>query len=133
MGEEVKIDNSDFEILFYEGILQKKGDFLEALSALGNLHTQKGMYQKGLIVDQKLSQLRPGDPVILYNLACSYSLLSETDLALRTIKKAINCGYDDFEHLERDQDLVNLRKDNRFMRYFQRIKNQKLPDGEPPA
>ena len=133
MGEEVKIDNSDFEVLFYEGIVQKKGDFLEALAALGNLYTRKGMYQKGLVVDQKLSQLRPDDPVILYNLACSYSLLGERDLALRTIKKAINCGYDDFGHLERDQDLVNLRQDNRFMRYFQRIKNKKFSDGEPPV
>ena len=128
MPKESKVDDTDFEIQFYENILEKKGDFVQALLALGNLYTQKGMHQKGLTVDQKLSMLRPGDPVILYNLACSYSLLNDVDLALRTIKQALNCGYDDFVHLERDQDLENLRNDSRFAKYFQSVKKRKLPE-----
>ena len=76
-------------------------------------------------MDERLYQLRPADPVILYNLACSYSLLDEKDKAFRAIKQAIHSGYDDFEHLEADNDLNNLRTDRRFTRYFERIKGKK--------
>ncbi|MCK5082371.1 MAG: hypothetical protein KAR31_05650, partial [Candidatus Omnitrophica bacterium] len=63
--------------------------------------------------------------VVLYNLACSYSLLKEIDKAFRAFKKAINCGYYDFKHLEQDDDLFNLRKDRRFQQYLTRIKERK--------
>jgi len=118
MSHKNKQDDIDFEIRFYESLIEKKPDFIEALAALGDLYTQKGQYKQGLSVDEKLMQLRPEDPIVLYNLACSYSLLEEKDRAYRTIKKAINCGYDNFEHLEQDADLENLRNDSRFQRYI---------------
>lgn len=125
MGEKKQIDNSSFEIRFYEGILAKSPDFIEALVALGDLYTRNGFCRQGLGMDERLYQLRPGDPIILYNLACSYSLLDDKDKAFRAIKQAIHCGYDDFEHLEADKDLDNLRADRRFTRYFERIKGRK--------
>ncbi len=119
-----KKDHMDFEIQFYEGVLRKKPDFVEALSALGDLYTRKGQHEKGLEIDERLFRIRPEDPIVLYNLACSYSLLSDTDRALRTIQQAVDCGYDDFHHLEQDSDLDNLRHDRRFLEYFSRIKSQ---------
>lgn len=118
-------DNMDFEIEFCERLLQKRPHFIQALSLLGDLYTKKGSYLKGLKVDEMLSLLKPHDPVVLYNLACSYSLIDEKDKALRSIKQAINCGYDDFDHIESDTDLDNLRSDNRFRKYFSRIKNRR--------
>lgn len=131
MSRKKQIDDADFEIRFYEGILHKVPGFIEALSALGDLYTKNGLYERGLEIDERLYQLRPADPVVLYNLACSYSLLNERDKAFRAIKQAIHCGYDDFYHLERDRDLNNLRDDRRFMRYFARIKSRK-PCEQPP-
>lgn len=118
-------DNMDFEIEFCERLLQKRPHFIQALSLLGDLYTKKGSYLKGLKVDEMLSLLKPHDPVVLYNLACSYSLLNEKDKALCSIKQAINCGYDDFDHIESDTDLDNLRSDSRFRKYFLRIKNRR--------
>lgn len=125
MSPKKQIDDSNFEIRFYEGILRKKPYFIEALGALGDLYTRNGLYQQGLCMDERLYQLRPDDPMILYNLACSYSLLNDKDKAFRAIKQAIHCGYDDFDHLEADRDLSNLRGDRRFARYFERIKSRK--------
>ena len=125
MAQKSDIHDKDFEIQFYEGLIQKKPDFVQALMALGDLYTKKRLYEKGLMIDEKLSQLRPDDPTIFYNLACSYSLLEDTNKAFRSIKQAINCGYDNFYYLEQDHDLANLRKDTRFQRYFLRIKNRK--------
>lgn len=125
MSEHLKKEDIDFEIAFYNGLIGKNPNFVEALVALGDLYTKAGMYQEGLAVDERLAQLRPDDPVVLYNLACSYSLLNDIDKAFRAVKKAINRGYSDFNHLERDDDLSNLREDRRFRQYFLRIKNKK--------
>ena len=125
MSDDISQEDIAFEIAFYNGLIEKNPDFVEALAALGDLYTRAGMYAEGLAVDEKLVQLRPEDPVVLYNLACSYSLLDEVDKAFRAFKKATHCGYRDFEHLEQDDDLLNLRKDRRFQRYLARIKTQK--------
>ena len=125
MTEHLKQEDIDFEIIFYNGLLKKDPTFVEALVALGDLYTRAGMYKEGLAVDEKLVQLKPDDPIVLYNLACSYSLLKDIDKAFRAFKKAINCGYFDFEHLEHDDDLSNLRRDRRFQQYLSRIKSRK--------
>jgi len=101
---------TDFEIEFYKRLLVHKPDFIPALIALGDAYTRKGMYEEGLEIDKKLSQLRPEDPIVFYNLACSYSLLGDTQQALKCLKKAIVLGYDDFHYMEKDKDLKNLRK-----------------------
>ncbi len=120
------MDDNDlgFELRFFEGLVHKNPNFIEALSALGDVYTKAGAYEKGLNVDERLVQLKPEDPIVLYNLACSYSLLNEIDKALRSVKKAVKCGYSDFGHMQRDQDLLNLRKDRRFQRYFERIQGK---------
>lgn len=117
-----KITSTDqFEIEFYEGLLKKKPDFFEAMALLGDLYTRVGRYQDGLAMDEKLYRVDPQNPVILYNLACSYSLLDQIDLSFRSLKKAINCGYDDFYHIEQDSDLDNLKKDSRFQKYLMNL------------
>lgn len=124
MNRKINKEDLEFEITFYNGLIQKKPDFAEALIALGDIYTKAGMFKEGLAVDEQLARLRPADPAVLYNLACSYSLLQEVDKAYRAMKKAINCGYDNFTHLEQDQDLVNLRNDRRFQEYLSRVKDK---------
>ena len=115
----------DFEISFYENLLKRKPDFVDALAAIGNLYTKKGLYEKGLKADLKLSMIKPDDPIVLYNLACSYSLLKDMDKALETIQKAIESGYDHFDYLLDDSDLINLRADKRFQEYYSRLRKHK--------
>jgi len=109
-----KRENLDFEISFYEGILQHNPDYIEVLIQLGDVYTKRGFYKNGLEVDLKLSRLCPQDPVVHYNLACSYSLVGETEKALETLKKAIQLGYTDFDYMEKDPDLESLRNDSRY-------------------
>jgi len=121
-----RVKTIDFEISFYEGVVQHSPDFVEALINLGDLYTKRGDYEKGLQVDERLYQLAPQDPVVLYNLACSYSLLNQIDKAYRTVKKAVHCGYNDIKFLESDQDLNNLRQDDRFKRFLERMKKDQI-------
>ena len=115
----------DFQISFYEGILAKSPEFVEALMVLGDLYAQRQWYDKSLKVDKRLNRIRPMDPIVLYNLACSYSLSRDLDLSLESIKEAIKYGYSDLEFLEHDRDLENLRNDSRFKQFYSGIKKKR--------
>ena len=119
-------DDHDFQITFYEGVLARSRDFQQALMALGDLYTRKGFYAKGLALDQRLASLRPRDPMVLYNLACSYSLLGRLDEAFSAMKRAVACGYDDFEYMLQDQDLARLLADDRFRTFLAKVRGHPL-------
>ena len=89
---------------------------------LGNAYTAHGMYEKGLQIDQRLCSLRPKDPILYYNLACSHALLKNIDAAFDALEKAILLGYNDIHHLERDKDLTYLREDVRYRKLVEKIK-----------
>ena len=55
-------------------------------------------------------ELGPREPEILYDLACVRALQGDTAGALARLREAIELGYRDWEHLERDLDLVSVRK-----------------------
>ncbi len=121
-----RISKTDaFEIQFYEGLIAKKPDFFDAMALLADLYTKVGRYEDGLVLDEKMYQIDPENPIILYNLACSYSLVNKVDLSFRTIKKAIKCGYEDFDHLDADKDLRNLKKDQRFQKYYSALTSKR--------
>lgn len=113
-------ENLDFEISLYEDLLKEKPNYVEALIALGDDYTKRGRYKDGLKIDQRLSELKPDDPVIHYNLACSYSLLKESHLCLEALEKAINLGYRDLAFMEEDPDLEFIRKDPRYRELLSR-------------
>ncbi len=108
----------DFQIEFIEKVLKRCPDFFEAMMALGELYTRRGLYEKGLEMDIRLSQLRPDCPYVHYNLACSYSLLNHVEQAFFTIKQAVAYGYDHLDYLQHDVDLTNLRKDRRYQEFL---------------
>ena len=68
----------------------------------------------GLVVDEQLVHLRPEDPTAHYNLACRYALLKQRDKAIKTLRRAVELGYRDFDFMQEDHDLDSIRKDPRF-------------------
>ncbi len=104
----------DFEIEFFGAILERLPDYVDVLRIMGNNLTLKGRYMQGLQVDKRLVQLRPNDPLAHYNLACSYALLKRSDLALKTLRRAVELGYRDFHYMREDHDLDSIRSDPRF-------------------
>ncbi len=102
--------NLDIEIAFVEGIVRRDPQFVDALQILGDDYTRRGRFVEGLQVDRKLVSLRPSDPLVHYNLACSCSLTGQLDVAATELEQAITLGYRDFRWLSRDPDLRNLRQ-----------------------
>lgn len=116
----------DFTVWFLEGVLENNPDYVDCLMYLGNAYTAFGRHQEGLRIDQRLASLRPKDPIIHYNLACSYSLVGEIDSAFEALEKATVLGYRDIRHIEKDKDLDNLRKDKRYQDLVGRLRDKEV-------
>ena len=104
----------DIEIGFLEGVVRRDTRYIEALQILGDDYTRRGRYDEGLGIDRKLARLRPADSLVLYNLACSYSLMGHVDEAMEALEKALTLGYSDFKWLAEDPDLRNVRRHPRY-------------------
>ena len=118
---ESEIEDIQFEITFYENVLKESPDFVEALSALAEVYTRSGEYQKGLILDKRLAVLCPENPLVFYNLACSFALTGSTEESLEALEAAVRFGYDEPEHMKQDADLKSLHEDERFWKILARL------------
>ena len=116
----------DVKISFLEGIVRRDGEYTEALQLLGDHYTQRGRYEDGLKIDERLAQLEPRNALVFYNLACSYSLIGRLDDALAALDQAIVLGYRDFRWLAKDPDLRNVRKHPLFQRIKSKIQQMKI-------
>ena len=77
-----------WEIAFYEDVLKRQPDYVEVLHQLGSLYTSNKMYAEGLKIDQRLATLRKNDPIVRFNLACSYALLRQAEQLARGVGPA---------------------------------------------
>ena len=59
-----------------------------------------------------------------YNMACAFAVMKRIDEGIEALKKAVENGYDDYDWMMLDGDLNNLRKDPRFKKLAERIKNK---------
>lgn len=103
-----------FCLEFCSSVLEARPVHLEALEMAANHYTELGYYNDGLGLDERLVKLRPGDPGVLYNLACSLALIGRTADAVRALRRAVLHGYVDRRHMAADRDLESLRPDPGF-------------------
>jgi tetratricopeptide (TPR) repeat protein len=104
----------DTRIEFMEGLVRRDPNYVDALQLLGDHYTQRGRFFEGMKVDERLARLEPENPLVFYNLACSYSLTEEFDRAVLALEKALLLGYRDFAWLAKDPDLKKLRQQPAF-------------------
>jgi len=116
----------DVKISFMEGVVSRDPHYVEALQILGDHYTQRGRFIQSLKVDKQLSRLEPRNPLVFYNLACSYSLTGEFDLAASALEKALSLGYRDFQWIARDPDLRQLRKHPAYRNVEDKIRRMKV-------
>ena len=119
----------DVKIEFIEGLVRRDPDYADALQLLGDHYTQRGRYAEGLKMDERLARLQPGDALVFYNLACSYSLTEQFDRAALTLEKALGLGYRDFNWLAKDPDLKKFRQQPAYDEIKARIRRMKIKIG----
>jgi tetratricopeptide (TPR) repeat protein len=92
------------------------GLVITRLNAQGCSFMAEGKFEEAEAKFAEMLRLDPGNPIALYNLACSRSLQMDIEGALEHLKKSIRNGYRNFSWAREDEDLANLRKDPRFER-----------------
>ncbi|HEU4338888.1 MAG TPA: tetratricopeptide repeat protein [Planctomycetota bacterium] len=118
---------ASFEIRLSKSILDRDAKHVEALTILGAALTRAGRHEEALEVDLKTATLLRNEPTAFYNLACSYSVLNRVDEAIAALKKALDLGYRDWNHLLKDEDLKNVRGDDRFRELLRRKWGKRQP------
>jgi tetratricopeptide (TPR) repeat protein len=108
-----KVSHDVVELRFLEKVAKRLPEDMGTLQALAELYTKTGDFEKGLTVDLQLSQMRPNDSLVWYNLGCSYALTHHPDQAFEALTKAIDRGYSDYDWMKTDPDLSGLREDPR--------------------
>ncbi len=59
-------------------------------------------------------RLRPDNETAIYNLACCYGLLSESELAALYLLRSVRAGFTDINHIMRDPDFDPVRNSEAF-------------------
>jgi serine/threonine protein kinase/Flp pilus assembly protein TadD len=68
-----------------------------------------GARSEAIAEGKRSAELSPKDPVMMYNLACLFSVLNEKDDAVHWLSQSIQYGRRDFEWMKRDPELQNIR------------------------
>jgi tetratricopeptide (TPR) repeat protein len=89
-------------------------DDVRALYMGANGLVALGQREKGLAWAKRAMEIEPNEPMLLYNLACIYSLADDLDSAIACLEKAIEAGFAHRPWLEKDSNLDPLRKTPRF-------------------
>ena len=83
---------------------------------LATTYAEDGRLEEASVQARKALELRPSDPNIHYNAACTYGLMNKKAEALATLHKTIELGYSNWDWIKRDTDLVCLHGDPEFER-----------------
>lgn len=113
-----------FEMAFFESVLHRAPDYSEVIELLGGLYTKHGRIADGLRMDRKLVKLLPANATAHYNLACSLALSKRKADALRSLHRAIELGYADFDWMAQDPDLDGLKQHPNFLALLNQLKPQ---------
>ncbi|PTY06988.1 hypothetical protein DB347_10360 [Opitutaceae bacterium EW11] len=117
-------DDPGFEIGFFESVLRRDPKYTEVIEILGGLYTKTGRIADGLRMDRKLVRLMPGNATAHYNLACSLALSRRPGDAIRSLRRAIDLGYNDVDWLIQDPDLEGLKEHPEFQRLLSKLEPQ---------
>jgi len=113
-----------FETGFFESVLRREPDYVDVIEILGGLYTKQGRVADGLKMDRKLVKLQPRNATAHYNLACSLALSRRKTDALRSLRQAVALGYRDFDWMQQDPDLEELKKHPEFLNLLDQLKPQ---------
>lgn len=88
----------------------KQGKIQDALVDFENIIS---MEPRNYIGDN-LSRITPIYKVTQYNIACCYSMLGQVDESVKSLDAALRAGFDNFDQVKTDKNLVEARKSPKF-------------------
>jgi adenylate cyclase len=101
--------------------LELNPDEARAYSLGASVLIRLGQNERSKQWTQQAMTLAPADPLVLYNAACNWALLGETDHALDGLERAIEAGVAVGDWINHDPDFASLRGHPRFQAIVKRI------------
>ncbi len=92
-----------------------------ALCMAANQLCNVGEMEKGMKMAEEAMARGEDEPLVLYNIACLFSMGGDADRALELLESAVERGWGDRAWLEIDSDLDSLRETPRFKALVNRI------------
>jgi Flp pilus assembly protein TadD len=114
-------EDPGFEISFFESVLRRSPRYSDVIEILGGLYTKTGRIADGLRMDRRLVKLQPENATAHYNLACSLALSERRTDALRSLRRAVELGYKDYDWMSQDPDLEGLQQSKEFQALLKRL------------
>ena len=84
-------------------------DDARACNLGAGIHATLGDSAKALEYAERSLAIDPEDPMLLYNVACTYSMLGKIDEGLSCLERAVDKGFGHKEWIDHDGDLDPLR------------------------
>ena len=110
----------------FQTALAIKPDYFDATNNLIAYYRETENYDRAIERLQTLLKLRPdSSATAYYNLACIYSLMGETEIAVTYLQKAIDRGFGLLPLLERDRDLENIRHTDYYNRALEQVREKR--------
>lgn len=110
----------EFEKFMFE---MKDPGFMKIFNrGIETLHRKE--YAEGIAVFGGLYEKYPRNRLVLYNLACAYSLNGEKEKAVEFLQKAVVAGFVDFKWIEKDPDLEGIRKMPEYIEIVNRLNEE---------
>jgi tetratricopeptide (TPR) repeat protein len=99
--------------------LQLNPDDVRAVYMKSGCLCSLGEYAEAVEWSDRALAMDPEEPSVLYNVACNYALLEETDKAIDCLEKAFRKGFGHVEWMENDPDFSFIRSHPRFKALMQ--------------
>lgn len=118
----LNLGNYDNAIYYSQKAVDLKPDFADPYNTLGIAYTYKKDYSQGILFFRQHFGMATDKSLSAYNLACCYSLQNQVDEALMWLEEALKAGYTDYNWIEQDGDLQNIRYHPKFNDILSRYK-----------
>jgi serine/threonine protein kinase/cytochrome c-type biogenesis protein CcmH/NrfG len=89
---------------------------------LSNNYAAVGRPSEAAAQIEKAVAMRPNDANVLYNAACTYSIMKMKPEGLMMLAKATEVGFSDYEWVSRDPDLAALHDEAEFKAILEKLK-----------
>ncbi len=102
-----------------------------ARSRLAFVVIRQQRYEEAVPIYQAAIAERPGDYGAIFNLATVYGKMGKKELALSTLKEAVEAGYDSVEWLKREGYFECIRGTPEFQAIQRDLEDREVEQGEP--
>jgi putative intracellular protease/amidase len=100
----------------YRAIVKQDDRDAEAWHHLGYALHALGKLDEALAAHQKAAEFPATKVKGTYNVACVHAMKGNKDEAFEWLRRAVDAGFKEADHLRQDEDLASLRDDPRFAR-----------------